>query len=1814
MRKKGKKFLGVLLAAVLLVNMPVVHASNNTVSDNFRVATFNIAAGRKPNIEAISSALEQENIDVVGVQEVDINTGRNNYDMLAKFKEYNYIKDTHFQKSINYSGGEYGIGLLTRYQFTEKSGGALSNEGSYEARAYVRGVFEKDGKEVAIYNTHLTHESQSLRAKQMEEVLNVMEADPTPYKILTGDFNTDQSIKENYPMMKNYNLANGKDGVWYNTCAHGDSMKIDSIDNIVTSRNIKVNEVKMVETGLSDHNMLYIDCQLLDQEEPSRQLLDYTIKDVESISGDVYTEQSYAILSEALNEANELLDGATQEQIDAMIDNLDKAVSQLQKQGPIGGYSSFDFDSSKKQFVAMDASLSYIPNTMEAWVKLDTNPNKRQIILGNYRGTTYPAFSIEITANNQLRYFEQIIENGKKVEYDVRTTDFSCNDQWTHIAVVRDPANKTISLLVDGEVRASKTFSDVKEKPALTDAHFVGTDHRKSYFLDGEINTIRLWNQTKTAKEVLADMNLRLTGTENGLYHAWRFDENDLTSEAKVFDLAAENKLNATASGFEIPQNDEFTSFDFNSSKKQFVAVDASLSYIPNTMEAWVKLDTNPNKRQIILGNYRGTTYPAFSIEITADNQLRYFEQVIENGVKTECDIRTTDFSCNDQWTHIAVVRDPANKMVSLLVNGEVRASKTSNVIKEKSALSDAHFVGTDHRKSYFLDGEINTICLWNQTKTVEEVLADMNLKLTGTENGLYHAWKFNEADLTIEGKVYDLVAKDSLDATVFGFESLEHKILNLKNKITEYEQLISNSDVSQEKKDVFTAVINEVEAGLETVTSLQEVKELDEKLQKAYSDFGKPADGKLEFVVLSDTHVQSSASSTSARIYDEGLNKIVTTMPNAKAVVNCGDFSSDGADSEFARYYSIIDKYDENLQFVNALGNHDVRWTSQGWDGVYDRYMSYNQKYMGDTDKVYYDTWIGEGEDQYHFVVINTEWDIKDSSYISSEQLEWLDKTMAEGAEDDKPIFVVLHEPLRNTIADTDSYNGYSDFPLDEGPQDFALKEVLRKYPQSIILTGHVHAGLGTNEIVETDYGTLVSVPSYLRADSGDPQNQLGYYVSVYDGKVQLSMYDFEHEAWLPAYHYTVDLTDEVPAGKVLDVNFDDETANDTSGNNNNGKLVGDIEFVDGVKGKAIHIVNDETAVEAKQYVDFGKVEDLRFGKEDFTIMFWYKGTKEMDTEGAVISNKDWDSGANPGFAIGTFTDPRPGIGLNFTVEGSSRKDTGRYSSATDGKWHHIAATFDRDGMMTLYIDGKKVDSTSISADLGKTIDVNDLNLILGADGNKHYPVNDSYIDELKIYKKVIEAYELESVVAPYKVEAGEDKATITWEALDDKFTPAYILFNGEKLTIDSEAGSYEITGLTANTKYTIEVITRDKAYSRNLVFGHEIEFKTTGKVDFTVLNDVIAKAEGVDKEQYTASSAGDLENALIEAKALLDNQNTTQEEVAAMITKLQTAIDSLVPVENIETNKASLAIAIEMAEKASLENVVPVVVNEFEAALQEAKGIIANDKATQEQVDASFARLSVAMHMLEFYKGDKTELQSLVDATADLVEENYTEESWTVLQEALVEANTALENENAMQEEVDEAYDKLQAAIEGLEEAEVVDKTLLEAMVNKVLGLQEDKYISSTWQTMLPVLETAQEVLASEEAGQLEVDSAYEGLVRVYLDLRLKPNKDVLNDLIQQANGLNKASYSAKTWNVMQDALDKAKAVLDDPEASQAEVDNAKEVLTKAMAGLETSNSVKASVATGDDSLVGLFAGLSLLSMVTVIKKRKINIKRRN
>ena len=207
-----------------------------------------------------------------------------------------------------------------------------------------------------------------------------------------------------------------------------------------------------------------------------------------------------------------------------------------------------------------------------------------------------------------------------------------------------------------------------------------------------------------------------------------------------------------------------------------------------------------------------------------------------------------------------------------------------------------------------------------------------------------------------------------------------------------------------------------------------------------------------------------------------------------------------------------------------------------------------------------------------------------------------------------------------------------------------------------------------------------------------------------------------------------------------VVSVSFDDENALDESGYGNDGTVVGEPEFGKGVRGKAIHLVNSTDRNDiAEQYVNFGQPEDLQFDHHGFSVMFWYKADAGIDTEGAIVSNKDWTTGANPGFTIG---DMREGVTFNMNTAGCSRIDTGRYSMATDGTWHHVAAVADRDfeDVMKLYVDGMKVDQKNIS-NLTGSIDVSDF--LIGAsnnsNGTKDLAVADAWIDEFSVYKKAL-------------------------------------------------------------------------------------------------------------------------------------------------------------------------------------------------------------------------------------------------------------------------------------------------------------------------------------------------------------------------------------------------------------------------------------------------------------------------------------------
>ncbi len=89
-----------------------------------------------------------------------------------------------------------------------------------------------------------------------------------------------------------------------------------------------------------------------------------------------------------------------------------------------------------------------------------------------------------------------------------------------------------------------------------------------------------------------------------------------------------------------------------------------------------------------------------------------------------------------------------------------------------------------------------------------------------------------------------------------------------------------------------------------------------------------------------------------------------------------------------------------------------------------------------------------------------------------------------------------------------------------------------------------------------------------------------------------------------------------------------------------------------------------------------------------------------------------------------------------------------------------------------------------------------------------------------------------------------------------------------------------------------------------------------------------------------------------------------------------------------------------------------------------------------------------------------------------------------------------------------------------------------------------------------------------------QEEVNNAYSELVTAFLNLRLIPDKSLLEDLINKAEGLDNANYTKASFDGLTKALDEAKVVFENPNATQEEVDSAKDVSRKSnLAGLQDS-----------------------------------------
>ena len=275
-------------------------------------------------------------------------------------------------------------------------------------------------------------------------------------------------------------------------------------------------------------------------------------------------------------------------------------------------------------------------------------------------------------------------------------------------------------------------------------------------------------------------------------------------------------------------------------------------------------------------------------------------------------------------------------------------------------------------------------------------------------------------------------------------------------------------------------------------------------------------------------------------------------------------------------------------------------------------------------------------------------------------------------------------------------------------------------------------------------------------------------------------------------------------------------------------------------------------------------------------------------------------------------------------------------------------------------------------------------------------------------------------------------------------------------------------------------------------------------------------------------------------------------------------------------KTNLRSvIAVAEDCADEAA--GTVPSVQKKFEKALKEAKAAEEKLTATQKEIDDAMFALIDAMHYLSFTEGDKSKLTVLMDIADALDRSFYTEESLTKVDAAYAAAKELVDAEDALEVDVDAAAEALNEALITL--VRITDKSDLADKIETAEGLELDKYLEVGKEEFAAALEKAYAVMENPDATQKEIEDAVIELSNAMTLLRLIPNKDALKENVEKAEAIDTSKYTAASVRDLKDTLGEANDILNNPQATQDEVDAVNTKLTRVMNSLVLKGSSKPS-----------------------------------
>ena len=263
-----------------------------------------------------------------------------------------------------------------------------------------------------------------------------------------------------------------------------------------------------------------------------------------------------------------------------------------------------------------------------------------------------------------------------------------------------------------------------------------------------------------------------------------------------------------------------------------------------------------------------------------------------------------------------------------------------------------------------------------------------------------------------------------------------------------------------------------------------------------------------LQMELLSDLHIAFPRQNAKLEAALEDIWK-----RKVRHVAICGDLTNNGYPFQMKQVLTQLQEFP--IHILPALGNHDLyNLFSRTQNRIHPEYRKLLPRHA---ESIYFDRYV-EG---IHFYILNSERPSKNDMILTKKQVDWQLNGLKQD-DKNKPVCIIAHQPLQDTHVMSEDHTG-----TQQHLQVDMLKDV---HPHIIFISGHLHNSFALCEVLARRNLFLINLPSFVRIEHGDSQDQIGFNLRFYADFLYLRTRDYKNRRWIVSHEYILDMkTSEV-------------------------------------------------------------------------------------------------------------------------------------------------------------------------------------------------------------------------------------------------------------------------------------------------------------------------------------------------------------------------------------------------------------------------------------------------------------------------------------------------------------------------------------------------------------------------------------------------------------------------------------------------------------------------------------------------------------